>query len=96
MKLIQDETFDEYVESYKKLTLIDKQKEIENEFKKILGFLDQLNVNSGIDSSMLYNREILDTQKEYTEDDFAECVFVYLHALEEYLADYINGINKEV
>ena len=97
MKLIQDKDFNEYIESYKKLKLKDKQELIETELKKIIVLLNTKNKELGLEESMLYNREILDTKKEsVNNDDFAESVFVYINSIEELLADYINKVERRI
>lgn len=97
MQLIQDKDFNEYIESYKKLKLKDKQELIETELKKIIVLLNTKNKELGLEESMLYNREILDTKKEsINNDDFAESVFVYINSIEELLADYINKVERRI
>ena len=97
MQLIQDKDFNEYIESYKKLKLKDKQELIETELKKIIVLLNTKNKELGLEESMLYNREILDTKKEsVNNDDFAESVFVYINSIEELLADYINKVERRI
>ena len=97
MQLIQDKDFNEYIESYKKLKLKDKQELIETELKKIIVLINTKNKELGLEESMLYNREILDTKKEsVNNDDFAESVFVYINSIEELLADYINKVERRI
>lgn len=97
MQLIQDKDFNGYIESYKKLKLKDKQELIETELKKIIVLLNTKNKQLGLEESMLYNREILDTKKEsINNDDFAESVFVYINSIEELLADYINKVERRI
>lgn len=97
MQLIQDKDFNEYIESYKKLKLKDKQDLIETELQKIIILLNNKNKELGLEESMLYNKEILDTKKESANnDDFAESVFVYINSIEELLADYINKVERRI
>lgn len=91
MQLIQDDNFNEYINSFKKLKLEDKNKQIEYELKKIVALLDNKNRELGLDATLPYNREILDTQQELVDnDDYAESIFVYVNTIEELLANYIN------
>lgn len=87
-----DEFFDKYVELYKQLSLNDKRKIALKEIKELLGFFSEINRDNG--NSMLYNREILDAEKEdVSEDDFAEAVFVYINSLKELIGDYFARRN---
>ena len=43
-----------------------------------------------IKCEVLYNKEILDTQHDYTEDDFAESVYVYINAIKDLMAKYVE------
>ena len=43
-----------------------------------------------IKCEVLYNKEILDTQHNYTEDDFAESVYVYINAIKDLMAKYVE------
>lgn len=90
-----DKEFDMYVESYKKLPLIEKKKIIEEELKEIIstfyGLINRYNVNPKV----LFNREILDLNKEaFTEDDFAEAVFVYIYAIKELIGNYVDIVER--
>ena len=96
MELNTDKEFDMYVESYKKLPLIEKKKIIEKEFKEIIstfyGLINRHNVNPKV----LFNREILDLNKEeFTEDDFAEAVFVYINAIKELIGNYVDIVERD-
>lgn len=89
MEIKQDKDFDNLMEAYKKLKLIDKQKIVENELKEILATFEKLFSEKQQQAYMIYNREILDTSKEHTEDDFSESIYVYINAIKECLANYI-------
>ena len=92
MKFVEDTSFNQYVESYKKLPLKMKKEVLEKDFRELLAILNQLDKNH---DEVLFNREILDLKKEdQTEDDFVEAIFVYLHSIKELLANYINDNQK--
>ncbi len=95
MELNTDKDFDTYVESYKKLPLIEKKKIIEKEFKEIIGTFDGLINRYNVSPKLLFNREILDLNKEnFTEDDFAEAVFVYIYAIKELIGNYVDVVER--
>ncbi len=95
MELNTDKEFDMYVESYKKLPLIEKKKIIEKEFKEIIStFYGLINCHN-VNPKVLFNREILDLNKEeFTEDDFAEAVFVYINAIKELIGNYVDIVER--
>ena len=43
-----------------------------------------------IGDEMKIFKEILDTQHDYTEDDFAESVYVYINAIKDLMAKYVE------
>lgn len=91
MNLRQNDIFNEYVDSYKKLALKDKYSEVISLLKHDVVFLSKILSMNNNDSDILYNREILDINNaNYTSDDFAEAVFVYTYAIRELLASYIE------
>ncbi len=95
MELNRDKDFDIYVESYKKLPLIEKKKIIEKEFKEIIGAFDELISRYNVSPKLLFNREILDLNKDdFTEDDFAEAVFVYIYAIKELIGNYVDVVER--
>lgn len=95
MELNTDKAFDAYVESYKKLPLIEKKKIIEKEFKEIIGTFYGLINRYNVNPKVLFNREILDLNKEeFTEDDFAEAVFVYIYTVKELIGNYVDVVER--
>ena len=87
MEFIDDNNFNEYVEKYKNLPLIEKKQLVETQFKEIMGVLDALIQKKGKKSKILFNKEILDLRKENaTEDDFVEAMFVYCYSIKELVA----------
>lgn len=95
MKFVEDSNFDNYVDKYKKLSLIDKKRLVEQEIEELIVVLNALNEKYGNSSKILFNREILDLKKEdATEDDFVEAMFVYSHTIKELLASLIDILEK--
>lgn len=87
MEFVESTSFNEYVEAFKKLSLANKKKIVQNDFKELIALLKEIDNNDFV----LYNKEILDVEIEnQTEDDFVEAIFVYLSSVKEMLADYIN------
>ena len=80
-----------YVETYKKLSLIEKKQIIEKEIKDTLALLVKLHEDHGKESDILFNKEILDVKDGISnEEDFVEAVFVYVLSIQEMLASYIE------
>lgn len=91
-----DEKFNNYVEKYKKLSLIDKKKELDKEIKQTLAVLVKLHENSGKNVELLFNKELLDVKDGISsETDFVEAMFVYILMIQETLASYVEIINQK-
>ena len=93
MRFVEDSSFNEYVEAYKKLPLQEKKDVVLNDFKELIAVLKEIDTNDLV----LYNKEILDAEKEVqTEDDFVEAIFVYLSSVKEMFSNIIlEQIEKE-
>ena len=86
-------SFDAFVEEYKTKSLLEKQGIIINDLKEIIALVQDLCAHHNIEYDLLMNREILDINKEnYTQDDFAEAVFVYLQMYKELLSSFLVPI----
>lgn len=91
MNFVKNEDFDEYVSKYTLLNKNDKRDIIIKILKENLMLLEKIASDNNLKSNLLYNREILDINKDnYTEDDFLEAVFVYIYSFRELFANYIE------
>jgi hypothetical protein len=91
----ENENFNQYVESYKKLPLQEKKAIVNAEIKKLLAFIEKAKMDVNAKGEILFNREILDLNNEIvSDDDFVEAMFVYIHAIQESLGEYFNEIAK--
>ena len=94
---MKQEKFNAYVEAYKKLPLDKKKKIVNDEVKKLLGFIEKAKSDLGISDEILFNREILDLKRDYVSDeDFVEAMFVYVHSIQESLGTYFNNILEKI
>ena len=57
-----EEKLNNFVESYKKLSLVDKKIALEKEIKETLALLEKLHQNLGKENTILLNKEILDVK----------------------------------
>lgn len=97
MEFVEDESFNAYIEKFKKLNLQDKKEITINEINRLLIFLDKLNREINENCKILLNREMAGIKKEgSTEDDFVEAVFVYINSIEEALANYVDNIENKI
>ena len=95
MNFIENQSFNEYINSYKKLPLQEKKNLAEQQFEEIIAVLDQLNIKYLNKSEILFNRELLDLKKETsTESDFVEAMFVYAYSIKELVALLISNFSK--
>ena len=86
-----EEKLNNFVEAYKKLSLIDKKVALEKEIKETLALLEKLHQNLGKENTILLNKEILDVKDGVsTEEDFVEAMFVYILMIQESLASYVD------
>ena len=91
MQFVEDEAINDYVNAFKQLPLLEKNKVIETELKELLMILEQLNEKKNKKNSVLYNREIIDLNKDkFSADDFSEAVFVYINTIKELIASLIG------
>lgn len=72
------------------MSLTDKQRVVIDELKETLAFLEMAMNSKDIKCEVLYNKEILDIEHDYTEDDFAESVYVYINAIKDLMAKYVE------
>jgi len=93
--MIENKEFNEYVESYKKLPLQEKKEIVNKEIKELLAFIEKAKIDLNLKSEILFNREILDLNKEIiTDEDFVEAMFVYVNAIKESVGKYFNEVSK--
>lgn len=93
--MIQNETFNEYIEAYKKLPLQKKKQMANEEVKKLLAFIEKANNDLNLNDTILFNREILDLNGDnVSDDDFVEAMFVYIYSIREALSIYFNTVSK--
>ena len=93
--MIQNETFNEYIEAYKKLPLQKKKQMANEEVKKLLAFIEKANNDLNLNDTILFNREILDVNSDnVSDDDFVEAMFVYIYSIREALSIYFNTVSK--
>jgi hypothetical protein len=86
-----EEKLNNFVEAYKKLSLVDKKVALEKEIKETLALLEKLHQNLGKENTILLNKEVLDVKAGVSsEDDFVEAMFVYILMIQESLASYVD------
>lgn len=91
-----EEKYNNYIEAYKKLSLVDKKIAIEKEIKETLALLVKLQENLGQEANILFNKEVLDVKNGVSnEEDFVESMFVYVLTIQENLASYIELRDKK-
>lgn len=93
--MIENDSFNEYVSAFKKLSLDKKKRLVNKQAKKTLALIEKMKSDFSIEGGILFNREILDLQDENTSDeDFVEAMFVYIYSIQESIAVYFNEISK--
>lgn len=90
------EDFNEYMDFFKNLSLKEKQGIILDQLKMIASFSNQMCTEYEIPNELIMNRELLDMNSEdYTQDDFAEAVIVYVNSIQNSLSDFSIGISDK-
>ena len=90
-----NETFNEYINEFKKLTTMEKLEELSISVKELLSFIDILAQNSGKELSYLTSKEIKDLYKEnVSEDDYIEAILVYIENIKNNLAMIIDSTEQ--
>ena len=88
---MKDEEFEKYMEKYKTKSLKEKQSILIDQAKFLSVFSTDMCKNIGIHNDVLINREMKDIIKEdYTEDDFAEAMLVYINSIQKSLIDFAD------
>lgn len=85
--------FDILVNSFITLSTKDKVKEIINTLKEDIAIFDGINKINNFNEEIIYNREIIDVNKDNpTIDDYYEAIFVYLKMLEDISGKVLNHL----
>ena len=80
----RQEVFNNYMESFVKLSSVQKCKEVIEKQKKILALLVMYAENKGINPILLKSRELNDLSNDNpTLDDYIEVIMVYTQDIEE-------------
>ena len=91
--MIEDTNFDLCVQNFKKKTKKEKQQIVVSEIKKLIAVIEKMKSDAELKNEMLFNKEILDDFDDEPEDeDFEEAMFVYVHSIQESLAEYFDFI----
>lgn len=85
-----NETFNDYILEFKKLTTIEKREEILNSIKELIVIFEQMAKMDNISLSYLKSQEILDIKKSNTEDDYLEALIVYLENAKNLIGQYLD------
>ena len=93
----KEESFDDYMKSFKELSLREKQDIIVEELQIFMDVADKMCKAINIPNEILLNRELIDIKKEnYTEDDFAEALLVYITSIRESVFNYVEGVSAKL
>lgn len=91
----RQESFNAFIDEYKENTLMNKQKIVISELKELIALFQKICSTQNINHELLVNREIIDVNKDnYTQEDFAEAVYVYIQMYKEIMSDFMLSIMK--
>ena len=87
-----NETFNDYLAEFKKLSVAGKRSEIINNLKEFIAIFDALATHEGIELDYIKSNEINDLDNEnVSEDDFLEAAFVYFEVAKSVLGQYLSN-----
>ena len=87
------ENFEEYMDFFKNQTLNEKQQIIYDQLKILSCFTNNLCEIVGIKNKVITNNKILDLEKSnYTEDDFADSIIVFINSIQNSICDFSSGV----
>lgn len=91
---MNNEDFDNYMLEFKTKSLKEKQRIVIEQTKILTVLANEMCHNLDINNKLLLNREVQDVNKEnYTEDDFAEAMLVYINSIQDSLCDFAENID---
>ena len=92
------DVFTNYINSFKKLNIDLKKKEIIYSLREMIAVFDALSLEEGIILDYVKSKEIIDLGKEdAVDDDFLEAVFVYLEISKDIIGQYVlQSIKKDI
>ena len=86
----EQELFDDMINEYKKLDLMDKRNELLNSIKDLIVSIELLADQDNVLLKYLKSDEILDIKSSNREDDFLEAELVYIENAKNLLAQYLD------
>lgn len=88
------EDFNEYMKFFKEQPLKEKQSIIYEQLQMLAGFTNNLCKELEVPNEVIINRELIDLKKDnYTEDDFAEAIIVFINSIQNSICDYSSGVS---
>ena len=86
--------FEDYMESFKKKPLKEKQKIVFEQLNMLSTMTNSMCVNLGLNNNKIINRELYDLKNEnYTEDDFAEALLVHVCSIQDSVCDLADNLD---
>lgn len=83
-------SFENYIEEFKKLSVKDKREEVINSVKEIIAVFDKIARDDNIVLNFLKALEIDDLNKDkVSEDDYLEGLIVYIEAAKNMIGQYL-------
>ena len=84
--------FKEYVDEFKKLSVVDKRQEIIRAVNEITAMFDALARQEQKELTFLKSAEVLDLKEgRESEDDFLEALLVYIENAKSVLGEYLSN-----
>lgn len=86
--------FNNYLNEFKKLSVLEKREEILYSIKELIAFFDQVSNVENISIEYLKSNEILDNKKSDNEGEFLESLLVYIENAKNIIGQYLDKSNN--
>ncbi len=84
------EDFNKYMEEFKGNSLEDKRKIALDQLKIIASLTNTMCEELGVNNNLIVTKDIIEAEKNVSEDDFVEAVVVYASSIQNSLCDFVD------
>ena len=86
--------FNKYMEEFKKNSLEEKRKISLDQLKIIASLTNTMCNELGVKNDLIITKDVLEAEKNISEDDYVEAVVVYTSSIQNSLCDFIDKMSQ--
>ena len=86
--------FNKYMEEFKKNSLEEKRKISLDQLKIIASLTNTMCNELGVKNDLIITKDVLEAEKNISEDDYVEAVVVYTSSIQNSLCDFIDKMSE--